>query len=238
MTWGWGRGAGSSWGPAPSRGQGGGGPRRLPQKQGPTGVGCHTPQGARTSWVLGNNSGRPYKTYNSVGELCAWCQPRSPWGSLRASQASTDREDRGRILGQNVEVTEDTDMERKGQSELSALTQVNHPSSRRAGRSRCRPGRRAHGLCQQAQSHPGPVGQGPRRQWTVRKRPPSLCETSQNWKTSTMLQKSHFKSIITLPGSPSPQGVDPLPDTGLLHTRPTWEAEAGSPPLTEFSPPS
>ena len=46
-----------------------------------------------------------------------------------------------------------------------------------------------------------------------------------------MLQKSHFKPIITLPGSPSPQGVDSLPDTGLLHTRPTWEAEAGSPPL-------
>ena len=82
---------GGSRGPAPSRGQGGGGPRRLPQKQGPTGVGCHTPQEARTSWVLGNNSGRPDKTYNSVGELCARCQLRSPWGSLRASQANTEK---------------------------------------------------------------------------------------------------------------------------------------------------
>ena len=106
-------------GPRPQQRTGWGGPSRLPQKQGPTGVGCHTPQEARTSWVLGNNSGRPDKTHNSVGELCARCQLRSPWGSLRASQASTDREDRGRILGQNVEVIKDTDMGRDGR--LSCL---------------------------------------------------------------------------------------------------------------------
>ena len=51
-----------------------------------------------------------------------------------------------------------------------------------------------------------------------------------------MLQRSHSKPIITLPGSPSPQGAASLPDTGLLHTRPTWEAEAGSPPLKRLVP--
>lgn len=56
-------------------------------------------------------------------ENSARCQLRSPWGSLGASQASHRRgRGRGRILGQNMEVTKDTDMGRDGQSELSALT--------------------------------------------------------------------------------------------------------------------
>ena len=81
----------------------------LPKKPEPPGCWETIPDTPTKPTILWENSAR--------------CQLRSSWGSLGASRALHRwGRGRGRILGQNMEVTEDTDMGRDGQSELSALT--------------------------------------------------------------------------------------------------------------------